>query len=364
MLVRVVAVVAVAAIVGCCVLVSRMRSLRLQLRLTQRREAEGLEGLRALCAASRIGVDATLETLDDRLRRLDTAVEIVAIFEADLSDLTCIFSRGSRAELLPGLRVAQCDSKALPAIALRAGRCVEGFRGEAFLLANDRAAVAMPLVDSDRTWAVVYVGTLRSAFADPRTLAEAIGRAALPYALARERERDRASATFDGLTGLLTPHAFRERLHDEIAGMPLRGGAYAALLFIDTDEFKSINDSLGHGAGDGVLRAMADLLRSLAVPEVDVLARNGGDEFCALLRATPKSRAIERAREICAAVRSHDFAVGRTVTASIGIAAYPFDATTSSSLLELADAAMYHSKRSGRDRASYAVAPDRFVASP
>jgi diguanylate cyclase (GGDEF)-like protein len=337
--------------------------LRLRLRLTQRREVEALEGLRALCAASRIGLEATLETLGDRLRRLDTAVEIVAVFEADLSDLTCTFAFGSRAELLPGLRIAQNDLKALPAVALRDGRCVAGFRGESVLLANDRAAIAMPLVDADRLWAVVYAGTLRGAFADPPTLAEAIGRAALPYALARERERDRASATFDGLTGLLTPHAFRERLHDEIAAMPLRGGAYAALLFIDTDEFKSINDSLGHGAGDGVLRAMAGLLRSYAVPDLDVLARNGGDEFCALLRDTPKSRAIERARKICAAVRSHDFFVGRAITASIGVAAYPFDATTSSSLLELADAAMYHSKRSGRDRASYVVAPDRFASS-
>ncbi len=130
---------------------------------------------------------------------------------------------------------------------------------------------------------------------------------------------------------------------------------------MDTDGFKAINDAFGHAQGDRVLQQMAALLRRHAVPDVDVPARNGGDEFCLLLRRAPKSAAIARAGAFVAAVRDHDFGTARRVTASVGIASIPFDARTASELLESADAAMYHSKRAGRDRASFAMEAGRFA---
>ncbi|HET9095112.1 MAG TPA: GGDEF domain-containing protein, partial [Candidatus Baltobacteraceae bacterium] len=122
-----------------------------------------------------------------------------------------------------------------------------------------------------------------------------------------------------------------------------------------TDHFKRVNDTFGHGAGDIVLQRMANLLREHTVPEVDLPARNGGDEFCAIVRNVHKVSAIERAHRFCAAVRECSFGIEVPVTASIGVAAYPYDASDAGALLEVADGAMYHSKRSGRDRVSFPV---------
>jgi diguanylate cyclase (GGDEF)-like protein len=177
----------------------------------------------------------------------------------------------------------------------------------------------------------------------------------MPYAIALERELARADATYDGLTGLLTPRALRNRLRDEIARARFGAAAVLTLWFIDTDRFKSVNDTLGHAAGDAVLQGMAELLRSQGVPEVDVAGRNGGDEFCALVHDAQKTVAIERAQAFCEAVRRHDFGIPMQITASVGVASFPHDARDANELLEVADAAMYHSKRTGRDRVSFAV---------
>jgi diguanylate cyclase (GGDEF)-like protein len=187
------------------------------------------------------------------------------------------------------------------------------------------------------------------------TIVRTIEHATLPYAIALERELARADATYDGLTGLLTPRAFRSRLRDEIARVRFGPAKVLTLWFIDTDRFKSINDSYGHAAGDAVLQGMAELLRAQGVPEVDIAGRNGGDEFCAIIHDAQKTVAIERAQSFCEAVRRHDFGVPQPITASVGVASYPHDARDANELLEVADAAMYHSKRTGRNRVSFAV---------
>jgi diguanylate cyclase (GGDEF)-like protein len=204
--------------------------------------------------------------------------------------------------------------------------------------------------------AVIYCSSTNSfGIAQEDTIVRTIEHAASPYALAVERESDRADATYDGLTGLLTPRAFRERLRNDVTRLHLRASALLSLWFIDTDHFKDVNDAYGHGAGDLVLQRMASLLRLHSVADVDIVARNGGDEFCAIVYDVQKTVAIERAQALCDAVRRTDFDVPLRVTASIGVATLPFDAHDASELLEVADAAMYHSKRSGRDRVSFAV---------
>jgi diguanylate cyclase (GGDEF)-like protein len=111
-----------------------------------------------------------------------------------------------------------------------------------------------------------------------------------------------------------------------------------------------------------VLQRMASLLREHMLEGLDVPARNGGDEFCAMLRNVQKTAAIERAQRFCDAVRECDFGIGaEAITASVGVAAFPYDATDAGELLEAADAAMYHSKRSGRDRVSFAVEREAFA---
>ena len=127
---------------------------------------------------------------------------------------------------------------------------------------------------------------------------------------------------------------------------------------------KRWNDSYGHAAGDALLRELAEVLRSSVAMSGDLVARNGGDEFCLVFAASGKAAAIERAERLRARIASIDYAALRPpgsppeirVTASLGVAAFPADARTASELLERADAAMYHTKATGRDGLSYLLA--------
>ncbi|HKU81073.1 MAG TPA: GGDEF domain-containing protein, partial [Candidatus Tumulicola sp.] len=241
----------------------------------------------------------------------------------------------------------------LPALAAASG-CRALSPGGTPVLPADRHALAVPMLDDRRAIAVAYASwsdlERRSGI---EAAVAAVERAAVPYALALERESDRIDAAYDGLTGLLGPRAFRRLLREEIDCQASRPRRNWSLWFVDTDGFKRVNDELGHRTGDAVLQAIAELLRAHAGAESGVPARNGGDEFCALLRATGKSRAVARAQAFCDAVRAYDFGVPIRITASVGVAAYPHDAASASGLLEAADAAMYHSKRNGRDRVSF-----------
>jgi diguanylate cyclase (GGDEF)-like protein len=199
------------------------------------------------------------------------------------------------------------------------------------------------------------------------SIVQACALAAPAYAIALEREADRARAEFDGLTGLLTPRAFRERFAALAERCRFDPRGRLALLFIDIDHFKTWNDTFGHASGDALLRTIAAQLREAARDDDDLVARNGGDEFCLAFPAMDKAVAIERAAALCAAIaradRRHLRPPGATATvgisASIGVAAYPADASDASALLEAADAAMYASKRGGRNRVSF-----RSVAGP
>ncbi len=320
-----------------------------------------LDTVAALLEASRRSSEAVLETLDRACRSFDGRIDGVLFFAPAGEDLACVYAGGKRAEHCRRLVLSAGESH-LPARAARAGRRVLMQTEDMALLPADRFAVAAPMLDGRRLLAVAYVASnerLPAAFGD--ALAPAIERAAVAYAIALEREAERAGAMHDGLTGLLSPEAFRHRLHDEVAAAAgVRGHRVLCLWFVDTDRFKEVNDRFGHAAGDAVLKGMASLLEA-SVTAGDCVARNGGDEFCVLLRGVSKARAIERARALCEATRRHGFGLPLRITASVGIATYPYDATSAGALLEKADAAMYHSKRNGRDRVSFFVASGAFA---
>lgn len=332
------------------------RSLRGRVHRTQRRESDVLEAVRVLTAAARSSTQAVLEALDAAMRVIDPNVDDVLVFAPADEELACVYAGGLRSEHFAGSRLRLDRPDLLPALAVQAGHRAQSSARTTPLIPTDRAALAVPMLDNRKVVAVVYAASARTErFADPDSLVRAVAQAASPYALAAEREADRASATYDGLTGLLTPRAFRNRLHEEIARARLIAGSTLSLWFVDTDNFKQINDTFGHGTGDVVLQAMGALLRAHAVAGIDVVARNGGDEFCAIVRNTQKTAAIERAAAFCRAVRAARFDVAVSITASIGVASYPYDATSASELLEKADAAMYHSKTAGRDCVSFAA---------
>ncbi|HEY1654007.1 MAG TPA: GGDEF domain-containing protein [Candidatus Tumulicola sp.] len=329
-------------------------------REAERRERRLLATVRTLLEASRRSSAEVLAVLDRDLREIEPGIDCVVAFVPADDDLRCAYASGSRVAHFGTLKLRR-DGGTLPAIAARSGCRVLVAAGSA-LLPTDRFALAVPMMDEATPTAVAYVSSIR-VLAEPANdaIVRAVERASAPFVLAREREADRADATYDGLTGLLAPRAFRRRLHAEFApcGTTQRRRALC-LWFVDTDSFKAVNDAFGHRAGDDVLQAMASLLQAHLVPDLDVAGRNGGDEFCALLRGVGKGRAIARAQAFCDAVRAHDFGLPVRVTASVGVAAHPHDACSSSELLEKADAAMYYSKRNGRDRVSFAAESGNF----
>jgi diguanylate cyclase len=162
-------------------------------------------------------------------------------------------------------------------------------------------------------------------------------------------ERAHELATRDPLTGLMNRRSLTERLEHAIA-MANRYGQRLALLFLDLDRFKSINDSLGHDAGDDLLLQVADRIGG-SVRESDIVARLGGDEFVVLMEALPNySAAAEVARKIIAAI-DKPFLLGSqsiNTSASVGISLFPQDGTTMQTLMRSADLAMYHAKQEQR----------------
>jgi diguanylate cyclase (GGDEF)-like protein/PAS domain S-box-containing protein len=170
---------------------------------------------------------------------------------------------------------------------------------------------------------------------------------------ARKRADQRVAylAYHDDLTGLPNRLMFGEHL-DLALARAQRHGRQVAVLYVDLDDFKQVNDTYGHEAGDQLLRQIARRLER-ATRATDLVARHGGDEFIVLvadLPAGPDPAAREIARTIAAHVEQALAAPavldGATITAggSVGIAVYPEDATTSDALLRQADAAMYQSK--------------------
>ncbi|MEW8626524.1 MAG: EAL domain-containing protein [Candidatus Thiodiazotropha sp.] len=157
-------------------------------------------------------------------------------------------------------------------------------------------------------------------------------------------------ANFDSLTGLSNRNLFLDRL-DHALAYAQRQQALVALLFIDLDRFKYVNDALGHATGDQLLQEAARRLR-LCVREMDTVSRLGGDEFTVILPAINEGQSVARvASSILSELsRPFDLAAQEThVSASIGITIYPQDGSDSGMLLQNADTAMYQAKEEGRN---------------
>ncbi|NLE21816.1 MAG: GGDEF domain-containing protein [Actinobacteria bacterium] len=168
----------------------------------------------------------------------------------------------------------------------------------------------------------------------------------------RDTQRELAASTLcDRLTGLYNYGTFIDYLHNEVTKVDRYGGELT-LLMLDLDNFKQFNDRYGHEAGNELLRRLGATIGSL-VREADVAARYGGEEFAVLIRGdeTHGYELAERLRRVVRTV-AVDVRGGERAgtTLSAGVATYPAAATDQSELLEAADAALYESKRRGRDR--------------
>lgn len=177
----------------------------------------------------------------------------------------------------------------------------------------------------------------------------------LSGALVESDRAHRRRSTLDSLTGLFNRNALEQRL-GELEGEPSREeeGLSHALLLCDLDHFKSVNDQLGHGAGDAVLQDVAYTMRA-TLRAGDTIYRVGGEEILVMLPGAGRSEAMEIAERLRSAVRERR-PVGVAVTISIGVAVSGAGRIDTDELVNRADAALYAAKAGGRDRVAFGVA--------
>jgi len=214
-----------------------------------------------------------------------------------------------------------------------------------------------PVRCGERLAAVLSLGYRDAPMADPVLAqygAEFASRLSVALSISARDVQLYRQAHFDALTGLPNRLLFRDRLAQELASATA-GGTRGALLYIDLDYFKRVNDSVGHDAGDQLLTIVAQRLRA-CVKDGDTVARLGGDEFTVVLRQVSDPDAVRTVAErIIASLEAPVNVAGRDhfVRGSIGITLFPDDGTNIDELLHNADAAMYRAKDLGRGRAVF-----------
>jgi len=215
-----------------------------------------------------------------------------------------------------------------------------------------RAAASFPIHLDDRVWGVLNIYLAESGFfgeKEIRLLKEAIMDIAFGLEHLQQAARIQHLAYYDALTDLPNQTLLREHAIQALATAH-REGTEVALLFLDLDHFKNINDSLGHSVGDQLLQAVSTRLKH-ALRETDTVSRLGGDEFLVILAETGPEGATQVARKI-QEIFDRSFELNRRVlhlSTSIGISLYPRDANDLESLLRYADAALYRAKEGGRN---------------
>ena len=248
-------------------------------------------------------------------------VMLLTLGADDLPGMSSLTQARLSAPLLPVVVLSEIDDEAVALRALQSGA-----RG--FVVRDDLNARRL-------------ITTLGAALESHRMILQ----------LANARERARHLATHDQLTGLPNRSLFHDRLSQALAAAQ-RSRQRLSLLFLDLDGFKSINDSLGHAAGDGLLRGLSRRITA-CLRETDLAGRLGGDEFAALLtNLSHELDASTVARKLIAELseplqfRSQSM----SIRCSIGIATFPADGTDADELLKKADIAMYHAKERGGGR--------------
>jgi diguanylate cyclase (GGDEF)-like protein len=209
-----------------------------------------------------------------------------------------------------------------------------------------------PVNVSDRVEAILSVGYREAPAADPhlaRSGTQFAERLAVALSKSARDERLYRQAHFDPLTALPNRILFRDRLAQELANSTA-GLSRGALLYIDLDHFKRVNDSVGHSAGDQLLTIVAQRLRS-CTKEGDTVARLGGDEFTVILRNVVDPDSARSVGDRVIQLLQLPVNIGgrdHFVCASIGITLFPDDGSTIDDLMRNADTAMYRAKDSGR----------------
>lgn len=165
--------------------------------------------------------------------------------------------------------------------------------------------------------------------------------------------RMQQDALHDVVTGLRNHRYFQVRLREELQRSE-RQGTTTALIIMDLDDFKQVNDHHGHAVGDAILHGVAQTLAQTA-RAADVVCRYGGEEIAIVLPGAARSEAMRAAERLRLAVAQRADPRGLTVTLSAGVAVFPDDAKKADALITAADAAMYRAKRDGKNRVASAA---------
>ncbi|MFF7709732.1 EAL domain-containing protein [Pseudomonas sp. NPDC007930] len=212
-------------------------------------------------------------------------------------------------------------------------------------LSNDSLGYLV-LITSLAVLAITLLTSVLDARLEART-------AALAQSLSKANEQLTRLALHDTLTGLPNRLLLADRIGQAIVQVREQGGAFA-LMFIDLDGFKPVNDAFGHHMGDALLKAVGERLRA-GLGGQDTIARIGGDEFILLVALASRDDAVALASEQVERL-AQPFEVGEQrlqISASIGIALYPGNGEDQQALLMHADAAMYHAKNAGKNGYSF-----------
>lgn len=219
---------------------------------------------------------------------------------------------------------------------------------------DPRLTLCIPLMAQGETLGVLVTQGTDETLGDAQEyiLHALADRTAIAIANLRLRDALKAQTLIDPLTGLHNRRFFAEVLDGELGRVRRKEGT-AALLLVDVDHFKRLNDTWGHPAGDAFLRAMGRTL-SAAVANGGVVGRLGGEEFAVLLRDVDERAARRFAESLCTSVRALRVTSGQTAippqSISVGIALAPLQADDSEGLMRIADECLYRAKSQGRDR--------------
>lgn len=341
----------------------------------------------ALAITSVRDLPATLGTILSAVKRLTRAERAWASLldrEGTIFSLLAELEAGSEARLTPISRRPSAVSAAI--LSERRARFVEDLEAEganrsSSMTERVRAYAGVPLACGDRLVGLLYLTYDQPhpfSQSDRQLIQTLASHAAVAVANAQMFEEISRVATTDALTGLPNHRHLMDRLDQELA-RATRSGHPLAVLMIDVDNFKLVNDAHGHPTGDRLLRLVASVLRE-TLRSTDVVGRYGGDEFLALLPETDREASASVVQRIAEAMRAQQFRVPRLnapsatgeddaetdgseaaaipLRLSVGVAVFPQDSAMRLELISLADTAMYASKRAGGDSATLAHATD------
>lgn len=320
-----------------------------------------------------LGVEGTAQLLAQKLRRLvPYSSAVLYLHDPAQQVFRPAFSEGVEAELLAAAQVSV--EAAMFGQALREQRAIANGDPSTCLDARGgsptrlRSSIVCPLYGEQNELVgalAVYHVTPGCYTVDECRLLEMVARQAGPVvAQALRLSRAQEEALTDPLTGLPNTRFLWMHLTQELA-RAARQASRLALLLIDVDDFKLVNDNEGHPVGDLALRELAGVLRQ-AVRPYDVCARYGGDEFVIMMPECGREEAEERLRDLQTQIAGHQVRLpdGRTfhLGVSIGAAVFPRDGDSSEALLAAADERMYQDKHRWRDETDGATPASAYPA--